>query len=195
MLHTTLNTLQLTDRPWILGAKITPSQPSFSLAWPTFAYHSTEGGVCSKRTKTESNHETTPHTSGPHQQMDGVGVAPQRRLVLELRPTVRTLVGKVLRVDPYVVGPLVPVRVALAAHPAPILAEREAHPTPDVSGQRRGMLELGQTVRAVVLPAGGVRPLTVLRQSGHRREGFRTVPAPVLPGCGPGCILHRPLRW
>lgn len=104
-------------------------------------------------------------------------MAAQSRLVLELRQTLLALVREVAGVDLDVLGPVGLLQEALGAHAAPILGEGEAGSVAHVSGQRRRMLELFQTVRALMRAVVVAR---VLRQSGGRFERLRAVPAAVL---------------
>lgn len=126
------------------------------------------------------------------QQVNRVYVAAQRSLVLELRQTFLALVGKIVRVDLDVFSPVRLFQEAFRANSAPIFGEREACPVADMPGQRRRMLELFQTVRALM---GTVVVTRVLRQPGGSFEGLWAVTATVLAitGYTNRCDNHR--RW
>ena len=109
--------------------------------------------------------------------MHRIDVTAQRSLVLELRQTLLALVREVAGVDLDVLGPVGLLQKALGAHAASILGKGEAGSVVHVSGQRRRMLELFQTVRTLVRAVVVAR---VLRQAGGRFERLRTVPAAVL---------------
>lgn len=108
-------------------------------------------------------------------------MAAQRCLVFELRQALLALVGKIVRMDPDVLHPVGLLRETLRTNPAPILGEGKAGPVADVPGQGRCVLELFQTVRALVRPVVIAR---VLRQGQGRFERLWTVPAAMFSASG-----------
>lgn len=102
----------------------------------------------------------------------------QGGLVLELRQALLALVREVLGVKLDVFRPVGLLEEALGTNPAAILGERVAGPVADVARQRRSVLELFQTVRALML-AVVVGP-GMLRQAGRRFERLWAVATLVL---------------
>lgn len=84
--------------------------------------------------------------------MNGVHVAAERRLVLELRQTLLALVGEIVRMDLDVLRPVALFQETLGTNPAPVLGEGKAGPIADVPSQGRCMLKLFHTVRALMGP-------------------------------------------
>lgn len=85
------------------------------------------------------------------QQVHRVDVTSQRGLVLKLRQTLLALIGEVLGVNLDVFGPFGLLEEAFGANPAAVLGEGVAGPVADVTRQRRSVLELFQTVGALML--------------------------------------------
>lgn len=85
------------------------------------------------------------------QQVHRVDVTPQRGLVLELRQTLLALVREVLGVNLNMFGPLGLLEEAFRANSTAVLGKSVAGSVANVTRQRRSVLELFQTVGALML--------------------------------------------
>lgn len=116
--------------------------------------------------------------------MHRIDVTAKRSLVLKLRQTLLALVGKVLGVDLDMLEEALRLEEALGANPAAVLGEGVAGPIADVTRQRRRMLELFQTVGALMLAV--VMLPGMFGQAGWGFERFGAVATLVLAASGVG---------